>query len=304
MLGIMRGDHVCTSSLNRGGLKHNRSMGVSGYLAELADVVFPRWCAGCGEWDCFLCDPCAAALAGPWRDVAVQAPYLQLVASPEGTERYAPSFESRFPVFAMAPYELPQRGVVLTWKNTVNRGLTEAICALFAQRVEELVPRADSRKVSSSGRPEDSSAALQLPALGKGGVDVVPAPSRFTRIHDGRFVAGSLAQAACEGLQAGGIEARYNAALRSRGARGDGLLAARRSKTRGIGLKRGARISHSTIVVDDVVTTGATLAGAANAIEGGGGHVVAAIVLLAARDPRDTGRANAHNVSRSQRDKP
>ena len=73
----------------RRGAAHSGGMSDGGFWETIGDLAFPRWCAGCGEWDEDLCPECVARFSGPWRRVDERAPYLNLV-------RPASGFTGRF----------------------------------------------------------------------------------------------------------------------------------------------------------------------------------------------------------------
>ena len=192
---------------------------------------------------------------------------------------------SLFPVYALADYGDVVRNAIVSWKNGTNRGLT--------QELTDLVARC-ARDVSIAGEPGGRDHT----------VSVIPAPSRFRRRHDGRFVVGHLARALSAGLN-GAAEpnprARYRdvlaapasgfgdlaerIALVSNRPAGGIALGRRGSKGRGIRV-RGYVPEGSAILVDDVLTSGATLAGCSRVLEERGVRVIGAFVLAAARDPR------------------
>ena len=254
--------------------------GMSQFLQTLADVAFPRWCSGCGEWDQFLCPECASAFEGGIKRVDEQAPYLRLVlpANAEVQGLIRPGDEvSWFPVYALGEYSGAARKVIVPWKNAVNAGLTRELQGI----IREQLRRADlsaqfSEQQFTDFRPDEvieSGMGRMAPP------SVVPAPSRG-RKHKGLFVAGHIADAVAEAC--GG---HADDVLRVQRRRSTGKLLGRGSKSQGIYADATPR-SSTVILVDDVLTTGATLAGCARALEARGREVIAAVVLAAAPDPR------------------
>lgn len=219
--------------------------------------------------------------------VDTRAPYLQRVRSwDEGRAGliYPGDDESILPVYALADYDGVARHTIVSWKNSVTAGLTEALVDLVAQRATEI--------------------ELDAP------VSVVPAPSSWRRRHDGRLVtlhiarglsAGLNRQAHAEHQKGAGVqraEGRKSELavvdeVLSQGSITTGLSMSRgRARSSGRGRKgREIRVRRQpsrrrVIVVDDVLTSGATLAGCSDALARGGSEVIAAFVLAAARDPR------------------
>lgn len=231
------------------------------------DVLYPRWCAGCGRWDEDLCESCQAQFPR-WRRVENQLPYLTEVNADEGPDT------SPFPVSALAVYEGQVARAIVRWKNVRDRRLDRAFHSLLVRRPPLALP------------------ALRRPCV------VVPAPSARKRVRDGRFVAGVIAEALSQVYEgqavailhrkAGwGIRGSRNLGALSRGRGGHATrLDARGRKARGIAVADVNLHGIDVILVDDVVTTGATLAGASRAVKSRGGRVVGAFVLAAAKDPR------------------
>ncbi|MDP9801361.1 putative amidophosphoribosyltransferase [Arcanobacterium wilhelmae] len=229
-------------------------------LDTLLDLVFPQWCAGCGRWDTPLCEECRAEFLSRWRDCSADAPFLMLVRE-DGEE-------PAFPVFCLGTYEGRRRRCIISWKNQASAPLDHAMASLIPDV-----------------------AGLALPEH----VTVVPAPSSPSRERRGMFVAGVLGQQVAE---LGGwryanvlrkakrnwkreIELRADVAL-GRARRGL-RIQARGAKSRAMSVRR---LNGDVVLVDDVLTTGATLAGAAHAVADAGGRVVGAFVLASAKNPR------------------
>ncbi len=180
---------------------------------------------------------------------------------------------SRFPVYTLGEYKGERRRAVVHWKNTVDVSLTHAMSNLMYRWMREF-ELLDSLVYNREG---------ELTSL-----HVVPAPSRWWRSHDGRFVTGHLAGAVAAALsESQGLEqVSVENALVLPSRFSSSNLNGRRTKTRRIRLRSRFHLERPVILVDDVVTTGATLAGAADALSSVGVPVVAAVALLAAPDPR------------------
>jgi predicted amidophosphoribosyltransferase len=128
-----------------------------------------------------------------------------------------------------------------------------------------------------------ASAGLSGPVL------LVPVPSgTLTVLRRGDDVVGALAGTAARTARAGGLPVRRASALRQAGRRRDqvglGRLERRANMVGAFEVRprlratvRGAQV----VVVDDIVTSGATLAAAARVLASAGAHVVAGAVVAA-----------------------
>lgn len=225
-------------------------------LAPLLDLVLPRSCAGCGRPGTGLCPACAGLLA----------------AVPLGLVRPRPCPPGLPPVAALAPYAGPVRALLLAHKEHGRLALTRPLGGGLA------------------------AAALVLPAPRGRPLVLCPVPSAPTAVRArGHDHAWRLARAAASALRAAGVPARAERLLRPARAVADqsGLSTAGRAANLHGALRATGRPGGPVVVVDDVVTTGATLVEAARALRLQG-HVVAGAAVVAAtqRRPVSPGRAS------------
>lgn len=231
---------------------------VRALLAALGDLVLPASCAGCAVGYGLLCPPCAQALAGP-AEVRWPSP------SPSGLP----------PPYAVADYAGAARAALLAHKEDGRRALAAPLGAALAAAV-----RTASGLEPGRERPAGTGALLLVPvpstraACRRRGHDPVrrmalAAAAVLRRTGTPATVLPTLRQARSVGDQAG-LSARERAANLT------GALAVPPAYSRLLA-------GRAVIVVDDVVTTGATLAEAARALRGAGADVRAAAVVAATR---------------------
>ena len=224
-------------------------------MRQLLDLVLPVECAGCGERGLVACPRCVTALAGPAR-LAWPRP------SPPGLP----------PPFAVATYDGVTRALLLAYKEDGAFGLRTPLGRALGHALQVAL---------SSGRPF-------------GSVVVVPVPStRAARRRRGSDVVAQLALVAAAEARRDGRRVRVLDALRHQRAVADsaGLTAAQRAAN--LTGAFGVRARHTAVlkgrcvvVVDDLLTTGVTLAECAGALRRAGADVVAAATVAAtARRP-------------------
>ncbi|MGY1762888.1 ComF family protein [Geodermatophilus sp. SYSU D00779] len=227
-----------------------------GVLAALADLLLPRECAGCGVPGAVLCRRCAALLAVPH------------LAQPR---RFPAGFP---PTVAAGAYDGPVRPAVNAFKERGRAELARPLGAALALAVAGVL-------AGLSGSP--------------GPVRLVPVPSSAAALRArGRDHVRELTVRAVAELRAAGVDAAEARLLRrsARAADSAGLSAVqRRANLAGtFALRPGSPELPATavlVVVDDVVTSGATLTEAAGVLAPAAGRegspVLAAVVAATPR---------------------
>jgi predicted amidophosphoribosyltransferase len=219
-----------------------------GWWQEIAGLVLPVDCAGCGRPRTDLCGLCRGKLGG-----AATARRVRPSPEPPGLP----------PVWAAGTYEDEVRAVLLAHKERGALGLARPLGAALAGAV---------RRVGAAG-----------PLL------LVPVPSaRWAVARRGHDATVRIAGAAARELRQQGVPARAVSALRQRRPVADqaGLTAAARlANLTGALVAAGASgavlAAAPVVLVDDLVTTGASLTVAARAVADAGGRVAGAAVVAA-----------------------
>lgn len=237
-------------------------MGDAGRVAgsawsALADLVLPRTCAGCGLPGHLLCRGCAALLARPH------------LAAPR---RFPEGFP---PTVAAGAYDGPVRPAVLAFKERGRAELAGPLGTALALAVAAVV------------------SAVPGPPVRQ--VLLVPVPSSAAALRErGRDHVRELTARAVSELRAAGLPAAQARLLRRRGRVRDsaGLSAGeRRANLAGTFALRpaGGEVDGALVLVDDVVTSGATLTEAAAVLaaraRAAGPPVLGAVVAATPREP-------------------
>lgn len=239
---------------------------VAGACADLMALAVPVECVGCGTEDRALCVPC-------------QRRVRFLTREPFRADSGAPALMDvdgsvLLPVVAAGVYREELAQSLLSFKRHGQQQLRECLARALAGAVRAAV------------------------ADDGGGVVLVPVPTStaaylsrgFSPVHlllasavrhlPGMVMADVLASGGKAGRRPGWWNGPSGGGQKGLG-RG-----ARASRVRGsMRVRRTGAAGLRCIVVDDVLTTGATLSEAARALHAGGARVAGAVVLAAARPP-------------------
>jgi predicted amidophosphoribosyltransferase len=221
-----------------------------GGAARLLDLLVPERCAACGAGEALVCGPCRAAL------VRLVAPLCARCGAPTAwpVECCAECAGRRLPfrtARAAVAYQGPARSLVVAWKERAVRGVGAEAAAL----VTAVVPRPEVEAV----------------------VFVAGEPERT--LWRGLNTAEALARELAE---------RWNTPLLAalarprRGARQRGLARpVRRANVRGA-FRAIEPVPRRVALVDDVYTTGATVASAATELRRAGARAVDVVTFARA----------------------
>jgi predicted amidophosphoribosyltransferase len=223
-----------------------------GWWQEITGLVLPVDCAGCGHPRTELCERCSGLLGG-----AVPARRVRPSPEPPGLP----------PVWAAGRYADEVRALVLAHKERGALGLARPLGAALAGAV---------RQVGVTG-----------PVL------LVPVPSaRRAVARRGHDAIARMAGAAARDLRRSGVPARAAPVLRQRRPVADqsGLTAAARLANLSGAVVAAAGsapllAAAPVVLVDDLMTTGASLSVAAYAVTVAGGRVAGAAVVAGPNDP-------------------
>lgn len=230
---------------------------VGGLWADLTDLVFPTGCAGCGRRDATLRQGCCPQCV------------RQLAALRPVPARPTPAPPDLPPCHALGPYAGPLREALLSYKERGRHGLARPLGGLLAEVVAASV---------GSARP----------------VLLVPVPDRAAaaRARYGDHLT-RLARHAAVRLRRAGWDVRTAVPVRAlprpdsveldQAGRAEAAASAFRLRPGWAGRGAGGR---TVVVLDDILTTGATLAALSRTLRAAGMTPYGAAVLGATQKRR------------------
>lgn len=279
-------------------------------IAQTCALVAPDLCP-CGRDGAWLCERCAALLRREPLRVESCCDALQLLTAarvreerkdgvvlPAGVDHRA-----LLPVLALGEYGGALQALVLAWKNggmlhlggRMAEALLPAVALLAADAATDAAAVTTAAATTDSGADANvGSAAVADPAAaeaaGPAAPALVPVPSRRSaRLRRGEDHTAELVRA-LERRGAGRallLGARPTTAQEGQGAR---QRRTRRIELSGRRAREAGRAARDVVIVDDVVTTGATLRGMHEALTGAGMRVLGAVVVASARVPPSASR--------------
>jgi predicted amidophosphoribosyltransferase len=209
------------------------------------DLILPLECGGCGAPSTRWCDACATELA-----VAAGQPHV-----------VNPRIDPQVPVFALGRYVGARRQAILAMKEHGRGDLVAPLARALAVGVHRLV----------------TWGMVETP------LTIVPAPTRRSaaRRRGGDPVA-RLARAAVAGHPDVAVVPALRLRALVRDSVGLGTSARERNIAGRVLLLRGQRPRTEVVIVDDIITTGATVRESVRTLRAAGIRVAAVLAIAAA----------------------
>jgi predicted amidophosphoribosyltransferase len=206
----------------------------------MLDLVLPLECGGCGAPSVRWCDACSAAFA-----VRPDEPHL-----------VTPRVDPGVPVFALGRYAGPRRQAIVALKEHGRCDLVVPLARALAVGVHHLVGWGIlDTPVTVVPAPTRASAARR-----RGGDPVARIATAATRAHPAITVVPAL---------------RTRAMVRD----SVGLTSTARQRNLGGRVRLIRSVAGPVLLVDDIVTTGATMCEAVRTLHTAGAHVMAVLTL-------------------------
>jgi predicted amidophosphoribosyltransferase len=243
----------------------------------LVDLVLPTHCAGCGGSPARsrlrgLCTVCAPAFTGPPRPARPSRP-------PAGLPT----------VLALAPYLEPVPDVIIAQKERGRLDLATPLGRQLARAALVLLETQSDAAQSGAARPSETQPGGTQHPHADSAAWLVPVPSaRAATRRRGQDPVLRMTRATAAALRAQGRQAAVLSVLRHGRAVADQAGLSRTERAANLAGALTVRevladrlTTRPVILIDDVLTSGATLAEAARAIRAAGGTPYGAAVLAA-----------------------
>jgi predicted amidophosphoribosyltransferase len=215
-------------------------VGAGRHTVDVLDLVLPRQCGGCGVPATAWCEACAGDLT-----VAADEPHV-----------VTPRLDPGVPVLSLGRYAGARRQAIVAVKERGRSDLVPPLAAALATALDHLL----------------TWGVLDTP------LTLVPAP---TRRHAARRRGGDpvtrIARAATAGLPGVSVTAALRLAAFTRDS--VGLSSADRQRNIAGRIRPTAAVRGAVVLVDDIVTTGATAAESVRVLQSRGADVAAVLVL-------------------------
>ncbi len=210
-------------------------------LAGVLDLILPLQCGGCGAPSTRWCDACARELS-----VAADQPHV-----------VTPRIDPQAPVFALGRYAGARRQAILALKEHGRTDLVGPLAGALALGVHRLL----------------SWGIVETP------LTVVPAPTRRSAARRrGGDPVTRLARTAMAGHPAVQVAPTLRMRALARDSVGLGVTARERNVAGRVFL-RGTRPGTEVLIVDDIVTTGATARESVRVLRAAGVRVAAVLAV-------------------------